>query len=186
MAAFTHVLEYDGGIFTREIGPSTDSNGFADTLRRFDGVAPWGLTRYATSSGITTTATHRRMCRSHYCAAPRWSAAQKFSTLPTQRSCSSFISRLATSLPSAAFVQSKAGQRGHQRRPSRAPSLAELETVAVAVVLGLAPCQVKTHRESHAGQSGHCPRNLLRCAATAGSIPGSSTEEGRGDAIGAK
>ena len=30
MAAFTHVLEYDGGIFTREIGPSADLNVFAD------------------------------------------------------------------------------------------------------------------------------------------------------------
>jgi hypothetical protein len=158
MAAFTHVLEYDGGIFTREIGPSADINVFADTLRRFDGVAPWALslwarpdgkghekmleageetaaylqaggrhdamtvqirslvavdgalTRCARSSGIPTTATHRRMCRSHYCAAPRWSAAQKFSTPPTQRSCSSFTTRQATSLPSAAFVQSKAGQ----------------------------------------------------------------------------
>src|SRR6202162_3318729 len=128
MAAFTHVLEYDGGIFTREIGPSTDINVFADTLRRFDGVAPWALTRCATSSGITTTATHRRMCRSHYGAAPRWSAAQKFSTPPTQRSCSSFIARQATSLPSAAFVQSRLDSRGHQRRPSRARSLAELET----------------------------------------------------------
>jgi hypothetical protein len=43
MAAFTHILEYDGGIFTREIGPSADTNVFADTLRRFDGVAPWAL-----------------------------------------------------------------------------------------------------------------------------------------------
>jgi hypothetical protein len=30
MAAFTHVLEYDGGIFTREIGPGADINVFAD------------------------------------------------------------------------------------------------------------------------------------------------------------
>jgi hypothetical protein len=51
MAAFTHVLEYDGGIFTREIGPSTDINVFADTLRRFDGVAPWALSLWVLPDG---------------------------------------------------------------------------------------------------------------------------------------
>jgi hypothetical protein len=30
MAAFTHVLEYAGGIFMREIGPSADINVFAN------------------------------------------------------------------------------------------------------------------------------------------------------------
>ena len=51
MAAFTHVLEYDGGIFTREIGPSADINVFADTLRRFDGAAPWALSLWALPDG---------------------------------------------------------------------------------------------------------------------------------------
>jgi len=42
---FTHVLIYGGGTYTREFGgPRVDSDMFAVTLRRFNGVNPWALT----------------------------------------------------------------------------------------------------------------------------------------------
>jgi hypothetical protein len=40
----THVLKYDGGVLTMEIGPGRDINVFSDTLSRFNGVKPWALT----------------------------------------------------------------------------------------------------------------------------------------------
>lgn len=43
-ARVTHVLEYDGGLFTREIGPHKNIRIFADTLSRFNGNKPWALT----------------------------------------------------------------------------------------------------------------------------------------------
>ena len=53
MAAFTHVLEYDGGIFTREIGHRADITLFANTLRLFNGEAPWALSLWALPPGKT-------------------------------------------------------------------------------------------------------------------------------------
>lgn len=40
----THVLKYDGGLFTMEIGDGRDISLFRDTLRRFNGTKPWALT----------------------------------------------------------------------------------------------------------------------------------------------
>lgn len=40
----THVLKYDGGSFTSEIGSRKQIDFFARTLRRFNGEKPWALT----------------------------------------------------------------------------------------------------------------------------------------------
>jgi hypothetical protein len=40
----THVLKYDGGVLTMEIGPDRDKSVFSNTLIRFNGVKPWALT----------------------------------------------------------------------------------------------------------------------------------------------
>lgn len=48
----THVLSYDGGVFTREMGPGRDISVFADTLRRFNGIKPWALTLIPLPDGM--------------------------------------------------------------------------------------------------------------------------------------
>jgi len=48
----THVLEYDGGLFTREISARRDIKVFSDTLSRFNGTKPWALTLIPLPAGM--------------------------------------------------------------------------------------------------------------------------------------